>query len=117
MRCVCLASLDSRSIVDAVLGWALGDRLGLLSGCGALELLADGLDGGGAGAADGSSAVDTSVYVHDVFKITILPAEVGVDASKDLSVVGLDVLDDNGAGDGVLAVAASTVKLAEVNDG
>ena len=28
----------------------------------------------------------------------------------------LDVLDDNGAGDGVLAVTASTVELAEVGD-
>lgn len=63
----------------------------------ALELLADGLDRGGAGAGDGGSA-----------------AEVGVDASKHLAVVGLDVLDDDGAGNRVLAVTAGAVELAEV---
>jgi hypothetical protein len=46
-----------------------------------------------------------------------LPAEVGVDASKNLSVVRLDVFDDDGAGDGVLAVTAGTVELAEIHDG
>ena len=46
-----------------------------------------------------------------------LPAEIGVDASKNLSVVGLDVLDDDGAGDAVLAVTAGTVELSEVHDG
>ena len=46
-----------------------------------------------------------------------LPAEVGVDSSKDLSVVCLDVLDNDRAGDGVLAVTAGTVQLAKVHDG
>lgn len=92
-----LARLDGRSSVLAVVGWALGDRLGLRAGLGALELLADGLDRGGAGGGDGGGS-----------------AEVGVDTGKDLSGVGLDVLDDDGAGDRVLAVTASTVELAEV---
>jgi len=95
-----LASLDSRGSVDAVLGGALGDRLGLVARGGALELLADGLDRASAGVADSCGT-----------------AEVGVDTGQDLSGVGLDVLDDDGAGDGVLAVTASTVELAEVADG
>jgi hypothetical protein len=94
-----LAGLDSRSGVDAVLGWALGDRLGLVTGGGTLELLANSLDASGAGTGDRGSA-----------------AKVGVDASKDLSVVGLDILDDDAAGDGVLAVTACAVELAEVHD-
>ena len=95
-----LARLDSGSSVLAVAGGALGDGLGLRTGLGALELLADGLDGRSAGAGDGSGTT-----------------EVGVDTGKDLTVVGLDVLDDNGAGDRVLAVTAGTVKLSEVHDG
>jgi len=95
-----LARLDSGSSVLAVAGGALGDGLGLRAGLGALELLADGLDGRSAGAGDGSGTT-----------------EVGVDTGKDLTVVGLDVLDDNGAGDRVLAVTAGTVKLSEVHDG
>jgi hypothetical protein len=94
-----LAGLDSRSGVDAVLGWALGDRLGLVTRGGTLELLADSLDASGAGTSDRGSST-----------------KVGVDASKDLSVVGLDVLDDDAAGDGVLAVTACAVELAEVHD-
>jgi hypothetical protein len=39
-----LARLDSRSSVLAVVGGTLGDGLGLVTGGGALELLADGLD-------------------------------------------------------------------------
>jgi len=95
-----LARLDSGSSVLAVAGGALGDGLGLRAGLGALELLADGLDGSSAGAGDGSGT-----------------AEVGVDTGKDLSVVGLDVLDDDRAGDAVLAVTAGAVELAEVHDG
>ncbi len=95
-----LASLDSRGGVLAVAGGALGDGLGLRAGLGALELLADGLDGSSAGAGDGGGT-----------------AEVGVDTGKDLTVVGLDVLDDDGTGDAVLAVTAGTVELAEVHDG
>jgi hypothetical protein len=94
-----LASLDSRSGVDAVLGRALGDRLRLVTRGGTLELLADSLDASSAGTSDRGSAT-----------------EVGVDASEDLSVVGLDVLDDDAAGDGVLAVTACAVELAEVHD-
>ena len=77
----------------------LGNGLGLVSGSGSLELLADGLDGGSAGAGDGG-------------RVT----EVGVDAGKNLTVVGLYVLDDDLAGNGVLAVTAGTVELAEVDD-
>ena len=95
-----LASLDGGSGVLAVVGGALGDGLGLVSGGGALELLADGLDGRSARVGDGGAVT-----------------EVGVDASEDLSVVGLDVLDDEGAGNAVLAVTAGTVELAEVDDG
>lgn len=95
-----LARLDSRGGVLAVAGGALGDGLGLRAGLGALELLADGLDGRSAGAGNGSGT-----------------AEVGVDTSKDLTVVGLDVLDDNGTGDRVLAVTTGTVELAKVHDG
>jgi hypothetical protein len=94
-----LARLDSGSSVLAVVGGALGDGLGLRARLGALELLADGLDGRSASAGDGSGT-----------------AEVGVDTGKDLSVVGLDVLDDDGAGDAVLAVTAGAVELAEVHD-
>jgi hypothetical protein len=94
-----LARLDSRSSVDAVLGGALGDRLGLVARGGTLELLADSLDVGSTSTSNGSSS-----------------AKVGVDASKDLSVVGLDVLDDNTAGNRVLAVTACAVELAEVHD-
>ena len=92
-----LARLDGRSGVLAVARGALGNGLGLASGLGALELLADSLDRGSAGAGDGSSAT-----------------EVGVDTSKNLSVVGLDVLDNDATGNGVLAVTAGAVELAEV---
>lgn len=85
-----LARLDGG--VLAVVGGALGDGLGLVAGGGALELLADGLDRGGAGARDGGRV-----------------AKVGVDARQDLAVVGLDVLDDDVALDAVLAVAAGAV--------
>ena len=78
----------------------LGNGLGLASGLGSLELLADGLDGGSAGTGDGSGST-----------------EVGVDASEDLSVVGLDVLDHDLACERLLAVTASTVELAKVRDG
>jgi hypothetical protein len=67
-----LARLDGRSGVLAVVGGALGDRLGLVSGGGALELLADLLDAGSASAGDSGSAT-----------------EVGVDTSKKLARVGL----------------------------
>jgi hypothetical protein len=95
-----LASLDGGSRVLAVVGRTLGNGRGLVARGGTLELLADGLDGGSAGVGDGGAVT-----------------EVGVDASKHLSVVGLDVLDDNGAGNAVLAVTTSTVELAEVNGG
>lgn len=93
-----LARLDGG--VLAVVRGALGDGLGLVAGGGALELLADDLDGAGAGARDGGRV-----------------AKVGVDARQDLSVVGLDVLDDDVALDAVLAVAAGAVELAKVDDG
>jgi hypothetical protein len=51
-----LAGLDGGSGVDAVLGWALGNGLGLAAGLGSLEFLADGLDAGGTGSGDGSSS-------------------------------------------------------------
>lgn len=94
-----LTSLDSRGGVLAVGRGSLGDGSGLLARDGTLELLADGLDAGSAGTGDGGSAT-----------------EVRVDASKDLTVVGLDVLDDDGTGDGVLAVTARAVELAEVDN-
>jgi hypothetical protein len=75
-----LASLDSRRSVDTVLGGALGNGLGLVAGGGALELLADGLDAASTGAGDSGGST-----------------EVGVDAGKDLSVVGLDVLNHDAA--------------------
>jgi hypothetical protein len=46
-----------------------------------------------------------------------LPAEVGVDTNEDLSVVGLDVVDNHRASDGVLAVTTCAVELAEVHNG
>lgn len=64
---------------------------------GSLELLTYGLDGRGTGRRDGSGA-----------------AEVGVDACKQLPVVGLDVLDDNASGNRILAVSTRTVELTEV---
>lgn len=75
------------------------EELGLLAGDGALVLAADLLDRGSASASDGG-----------------LVTLVGVDASEELAVVGLDVLDDNVAGAHLLAVTARSVKLAEVND-
>ena len=96
-----LARLDSGSGVLAVAGGALRDRLGLRAGLGALELLADGLDGAGA------------VAVVDGGRVT----EVGVDTSKELAVGGLDVLHDDMALSGLLAVTARPVQLAEVVDG
>lgn len=74
--------------------------LGLLARDGTLELDADFLDRGSAGAGDGGDV-----------------ALVGVDAGQDLSVVGLDVLDDNVAGAHLLAVTARSVELAEVDNG
>ena len=68
----CLARLDGRGGVLAVVGGALGDGRGLVTGSGALELLADLLDGGSAGGGDGGSA-----------------AKVGVDTSEELARVGL----------------------------
>jgi hypothetical protein len=94
-----LARLDSRSSVLAVVGGALGDGLGLVAGGGALELLADGLDRRSAGVGDGGSST-----------------KVGVDTGEQLAVGRLDVLDDDAAGDRVLAVTAGTVKLAKVGD-
>lgn len=84
-----LAALDLRGGVLALGAGALGDGGGLVAGGGALELLADDLDAGGAGTGDGGSIT-----------------EVGVDTGKELAVGGLYVLDDDLAGDGVLAVTA-----------
>jgi len=53
--CQRLASLDRGFSVFAVGGGAVGNGLGLVAGGGALELLADGLDIGGAGSGDGGS--------------------------------------------------------------
>ena len=92
-----LASLDRRSSVLAVIRRPLGHRLGLAARLRPLELLADRLYRRSARPRDTRGA-----------------AKVGVDAREDLSIVRLDVLDDDGAGDGVLAVAAGAVELAEV---
>lgn len=94
--CLHLASLNGRVLASAA--GAGAELLGLLAGDGTLELGADLLDGGGAGARDGG-----------------LVALVGVDASQELAVVSLDVLDNNIAGAHLLAVTASAVKLAEVD--
>jgi hypothetical protein len=94
-----LARLNSRSSVLAVVGGTLGDGLGLVAGGGALELLADGLDRRSAGVGDGGGST-----------------KVGVDTGEQLAVGRLDVLDDDAAGDRVLAVTAGTVKLAKVGD-
>jgi hypothetical protein len=67
-----LAGLDGRGGVLAVAGGALGDGLGLVAGGGALELLADLLDGRSAGGGDSGGA-----------------AEVGVDTGEELARVGL----------------------------
>jgi hypothetical protein len=69
-----LASFDRRSGVLAVVGGTLRDGLGLIARGSALELFADGLDRSCACAGDSSGA-----------------AEVGVDTSEDLAVVGLGV--------------------------
>ena len=82
-----LAGLDGGE--DTGLAGTLGDGLGLVSGGGSLELLADSLDGSSAGAGDGSGV-----------------SEVGVDTNEGLAIVGLDVLDGNLASDRVLAVSA-----------
>lgn len=100
MQSIHLASLDRRRSVLALIRRTLGDRLRLLTRCRALELLADGLDGRRARAADGSGVT-----------------EVGVDTGEDLAAVGLDAADVDAAGDRVLAVAAGAVELAEVHDG
>ena len=88
-------------LVDASVGRTGGDGLGLAARGNTLELLADGLDGAGA------------VAVVDGGRIT----EVGVDASKELAVGRLDVLHDDMALSGLLAVTARPVQLAEVVDG
>ena len=98
-RVIRLARLDGGSGVLAVVGGTLGDGLGLASGLGSLELLADGLDGGSAGTGDGGGS-----------------AEVGVDADEQLSAGGLDVLHHHVALGALLAVAARAVQLAEVGD-
>ena len=72
MRWRFLARLHGRGGVLAVVGGALGDGLGLVAGGGALELLADGLDGRSASGGDSGSA-----------------AEVGVDTGEELARVGL----------------------------
>lgn len=75
------------------------EQLGLLAGDGTLVLAADLLDRGSASASNGRF-------------VTL----VRVDASEELAVVGLDVLDDDVAGAHLLAVTARSVKLSEVND-
>jgi hypothetical protein len=75
------------------------NRLGLITGRSTLELLADSLDAGSA-SGDGRGVT-----------------EVGVDADERLAVVGLDVLDDDVALVGLLAVTAAAVQFAKVHDG
>jgi hypothetical protein len=88
-------------LVDAGIGRTGGDGLGLAARGDTLELLADDLDGAGAvGSVDGG-------------RVT----KVGVDASKELAVGGLDVLHDDVALSGLLAVTARPVELAEGVDG
>lgn len=93
-----LARLDRR--VLASLAGTRANLLGLLAGNGTLVLNADLLDGRSASSSDGGDV-----------------ALVGVDASEDLSVEGLDVLDDNVAGAHLLAVTARSVELTEVDNG
>jgi hypothetical protein len=80
-----------------------------------LELLADGLNGGSAGAGD---AIVLLVHVLQCWwercRLRSGTAEVRVDTSEDLSVVGLDVLDDNAAGNAVLAVTALPKQLVRI---
>lgn len=89
-----LASLDG-GVLAGVAG-AGADLGGLLAAVVALELRADLLDGGGAGAGDGGGV-----------------AVVGVDTGEELSAIGLDVLDGDSALAHLLAVAARAVELAE----
>jgi hypothetical protein len=100
-----------------VVGWALGNRLGLRAGLGALKLLADSLDGRSAGVGD---AVTPLVQIPGGYRrgchLRSGTAEVGVNTGKDLAVVGLDILDNNAASNAVLAVTASAVQLAEVHN-
>lgn len=93
-----LARLDGG--VLASLAGTRANLLGLLAGNGTLVLNADLLDGRSASSSDGGD-------------VTL----VGVDASEDLSVEGLDVLDDNVAGAHLLAVTARSVELTEVDNG
>jgi hypothetical protein len=66
-RIVRLAGLDIRSSVLAVLGGALGDRLGLVTRGSTLELLADGFDVGGASSGNGGG---TTIEVSDQLEIS-----------------------------------------------
>ena len=86
-----------RLLVDAGVGGTLGNALWLAARSNTLELLANDLDGAGA-----VGSVDRGGV-----------SEVRVDASKELAVGGLDVLHDNMALGGLLAVTAGTVELAE----
>lgn len=92
-----LARLDGR--VLASLAGTRANLLGLLAGNGTLVLNADLLDGRSASSSDGGD-------------VTL----VGVDTSEDLSVEGLDVLDDDVAGAHLLAVTARSVELTEVDN-
>lgn len=59
MRIDHLARLDGGE--DTGLAGTLGDGLGLVAGGGSLEFLADGLDGSGASAGDGSGVSEVGV--------------------------------------------------------
>lgn len=93
-----LARLDRR--VTASVAGTRANLLGLVAGGGTLVLNADLLDG-------------RSTSTGDVGDVTL----VGVDSGEDLSVVGLDVLDNDVASAHLLAVTARSVELSEVNDG
>ena len=95
-----LALSDLRLAVAASVAGTRGDLRRLAARLDTLELSADLLDIGGAGAGDGGGV-----------------AEVGVDTSKELAGLSDNVLDHDVALGGFLAVSARAVELAEIDDG
>lgn len=95
----CLARCQRRGELAGV-GGTSGGRFGLVAGCGALKLLANLLDIGGAGCAVNGGSV----------------AKVGVDTDKELSAGGLHILDNDVTLGALLAVSARAVELAKVGD-
>lgn len=94
-----LALSDLRLAVAASVAGTRGDLRRLAARLDTLELSADLLDIGGAGAGDGGGV-----------------AEVGVDTSKELAGLSDNVLDHDVALGGFLAVSARAVELAVVLD-